>query len=161
MPAGLPVLRAGGTAPAIEIRAVGHDTIRLHGKAVGLERFTVANLVFGREILWMNPEGELAASMTFAGGLPMEAVRDECEDALPQLYSAGVGQQMENLRELARAAPPERSGSFAIAGARLVDGTGAPAIEDSVVVVRDGRIAAVGPRAKVAIPRGAAVVEAK
>ena len=35
--------------------------------------------------------------MTFAGGLPMEAVRTEYESALPQLYRSGVAQEMADL----------------------------------------------------------------
>ena len=137
---------------------VGRDTIRVNGKAVELERFTVANVVFGREILWMDSGRNLAAAMTFAGGLPMEAVHSEYEDALPELYRAGVAQEMANLQELAREVPPERTGAFAIVGAKLVDGTGRPPVMDSVVIVRDGRIAAAG---HVAVPPGIPVVDAR
>ncbi|MEI8257486.1 MAG: hypothetical protein WCJ30_17570, partial [Deltaproteobacteria bacterium] len=46
----------------------------------------------------------------------------------------------------------------ALVGATLLDGTGSPAIEDSVVIVDGERIAAVGRRGSVAIPGGAEVV---
>ena len=49
---------------------------------------------------------------------------------------------------------------IAISGARLIDGTGAAPIDDSVVVVEGDRIRAAGPRARVPGPRGATVVEA-
>jgi imidazolonepropionase-like amidohydrolase len=160
-PAELPVLRAKTGAPAVEIALVGRDSITVDGKRVALERYTAANLMFGREILWMNAEGQLAAAMTFAGGLPMEAVRTDYEAALPQLFRAGVGQEMANLAALGRAVPPERTGAYAIAGATLIDSTGRPPLADSVVIVRDGHIAAVGARSAVPIPRGMAVVEAK
>jgi imidazolonepropionase-like amidohydrolase len=91
----------------------------------------------------------------------MEAVRGEYEPALPQLYHSGVAQEMANLAALGRAVPPLRTGAFAILGARLVDATGAAPVEDSVVIVRDGRIVAAGPRRSVAIPNGMAVVDAK
>ncbi|HET7785523.1 MAG TPA: amidohydrolase family protein [Myxococcales bacterium] len=45
-------------------------------------------------------------------------------------------------------------------GARLIDGTGSPPREDSVVVVQGDRISAVGT-AKMKIPRGARVVDAR
>jgi imidazolonepropionase-like amidohydrolase len=141
-------------------RPAGRDTIQVGGKPVELERFTVANLMFGREILWMDKERNLAAAMTFAGGLPMEAVRTEYLEALPQLYRAGVAQEMANLAALAREVPPERTGAFAIVGARLIDGTGRTPVEDAVVTVRNGRIAAVG-RGKVSLPAGMPVVDAK
>jgi imidazolonepropionase-like amidohydrolase len=160
-PAQLPVLRAKSEAPAVEIALVGRDSISINGKPVKLERYTAGNLMFGREILWMNAAGQLAAAMTFAGGLPMEAVRPEYEPALPELFRAGVAQEMSNLAALGRAVPAERTGSYAIAGATLIDATGRQPVADSVVIVRDGRIAAAGSRSAVAIPRGMAVVDAK
>lgn len=47
----------------------------------------------------------------------------------------------------------------AIVGATLIDGTGAAPLSDAVVVIRGERIAAVGPRASVAVPAGATVVD--
>src|SRR5687768_9141063 len=48
----------------------------------------------------------------------------------------------------------------AIVGARLVDGTGAPPVSDSVILVSGERITAAGPRARVQVPPGATVVNA-
>jgi imidazolonepropionase-like amidohydrolase len=48
----------------------------------------------------------------------------------------------------------------AIVGARLIDGTGSPSVDDSVVVVEGDTIRAAGPRARVQIPRGATIVDA-
>src|SRR5688572_8109793 len=48
----------------------------------------------------------------------------------------------------------------AIVGARLIDGTGAPAIGSSVVVVNGDRITAAGPQQRVQVPQGATVVNA-
>ena len=154
-PALLPNVRGNPAADPIRIEEVGKDTLKISGRSVPLTRYTVANLMFGREILWMNNAGELAAAMTFAGGLPMEAVRAEYEPALTQLYKSGVAQEMADLDAITRAVRPEHTGIFAIAGARLMDGT-----ENSVVIVRNGRIAAVGPRAAIAIPRGMATIDA-
>ena len=53
------------------------------------------------------------------------------------------------------------SPSTAIVGGTVIDGTGAPAIEDAVVVIEGDRIARVGPRAEVAVPAGATVIDAK
>ncbi len=160
-PASLPMLRASTAAEPIQIRLAGRDAVVVNGKRTRLERYTVANLAFGREIVWVNAGGDLVAAMTFAGGLPMEAVRSEYEPVFLNLYRSGVSQEMADLKALARQVPPERTGAFAIAGATLVDATGAPAIEDSVVIVRKGRIAAAGPRASVQVPRGMSIVEAK
>ncbi len=51
--------------------------------------------------------------------------------------------------------PPEPDGSKAFVGVRLFDGTGAAPLENAVIVVRDGRIEAVGPAESVQISPGA------
>ena len=157
-PAQLPWFRASPSAPPIEIRLTGHDTISVNGKDVILARYNIANLMFGKEILWMNASGDLAAAMTFAGGLPMEAIRKEYASALPQLYRSGVAQEMANL---VPATAPAYPSTYAIVGARLIDATGAAPIEDSVVLVKNGRITAAGPRSAVAVPKGTALLDAK
>ena len=55
---------------------------------------------------------------------------------------------------------PSPAAATAIVGARLIDGTGSAPIDDSVVVVAGDRIRAAGSRARVAIPSGAARVDA-
>lgn len=48
---------------------------------------------------------------------------------------------------------------IAITHATVVDGTGAPARRDQNIVIRDGRIAAIGPAARTPVPEGAAVID--
>jgi imidazolonepropionase-like amidohydrolase len=48
--------------------------------------------------------------------------------------------------------------TFAIEGANIWDGTGSAAIRDGVIVVSNGRIQAVGPRASTQIPKGATII---
>ncbi len=49
---------------------------------------------------------------------------------------------------------------FAVVGGRLVDGTGATPIDDSVVLVRDGRVDLAGRAEDVAVPPEAAILDA-
>ena len=49
---------------------------------------------------------------------------------------------------------------LAIVGAQLIDGTGADPVADAVVVIRDGRIVAAGPRETTTIPDGAEAIDA-
>ena len=53
--------------------------------------------------------------------------------------------------------PPPR----AIVGGTLLDGTGRAAVEDAIIVVRDGRIEAVGSRASVPVPSGIDTIDAR
>ena len=50
-----------------------------------------------------------------------------------------------------------REAVLALTNVRVIDGTGAPARANQTVVIRDGRIAAVGPAASTPVPEGAAV----
>ena len=58
--------------------------------------------------------------------------------------------------------PPDQPGQGdvkAFVGARIIDGTGSDPIENGVLVVRDGRIDAVGPSESTAVPDGAQRVD--
>jgi len=161
-PESIPILRASpvAIAQAAQIRFEGRETINVGGSARVLERYTVGNIVFGREVLWFSGQGQLVAAMNFAGGLPFEIVRTEYEPALKQLMHSGVAQELRDLKELEKQAPPIAQISFAITGATLVDGTNHPSVANSVVIIRDGRIAAVGRRGELPIPHGMKVIDA-
>ncbi len=158
-PKRLAIVSTNPRAEPIEIARVGRDIVTVDGRRLTLERYTVDNLMFGREILWTTADGELAAAMTFAGGLPMEAVRQDLTAALPALHRAGIAQEIANLAAIGRRVKPTHTGAFAIAGTTIIDATGAPPIPDAVVIVRDGRIVAAGPKAATPIPRGVTTVD--
>ncbi len=50
--------------------------------------------------------------------------------------------------------------TLAISGGTLIDGTGGPPIGDTVVLIEDGRITALGPRASIRVPDTARVIDA-
>jgi len=54
--------------------------------------------------------------------------------------------------------PPAPSASLVLYG-RVIDGTGAPAVEDGIVVVTGDRITCVGPRARCDVPPGGTVIQ--
>src|SRR4029077_10049442 len=51
--------------------------------------------------------------------------------------------------------PAQSGGVKAFTGARVVDGTDRAPIENATIVVRDGKIVAVGPADRVTVPAGA------
>lgn len=63
------------------------------------------------------------------------------------------------LREVNEVPRPDSASVLAIVGATVVDGRGGPPRTDTTVVVRDGRIAAIGRRASIPIPAGADVTD--
>lgn len=64
------------------------------------------------------------------------------------------------MRELNAEPDPPEVNLTAIVGATLVDGTGGPPVPDSAVVIRDGRIFRVGPKANTNIPAESKVIDA-
>lgn len=66
-----------------------------------------------------------------------------------------------SMREVNEAAKPATTKITAITGATLIDGRGGPPVADAVVVVRGEKIIATGPRASMAVPKDAEVIEAK
>jgi imidazolonepropionase-like amidohydrolase len=65
-------------------------------------------------------------------------------------------------QSLAQSANPGQNATvLVIRGATLIDGSGAPPIADSAVVINRNRITAAGPAAKIRVPRGARVIDAR
>ena len=145
----------------VRIRFRGIDQIRIPGRDLALRRYTVDGVVWGRETVWLDEADRFAAIVTRIHILPMEGVREDLRDALPELQKAAVADQMSDLRDLARQVPVLASGTFALTGGILIDGTGRAPLERATVLVRDGRIAAVGPDRAIAIPRGTRVLDIK
>jgi len=52
------------------------------------------------------------------------------------------------------------SSAIVIEGARLIDGTGGPVVEDAVLVIEGDHLGVVGPRAAVTVPAGATTIDA-
>jgi len=156
--------RVVGTVPGLPVNDVfiearGRTVVSVAGKRVTLSRFVVDGVVWGRETIWLDERGALAAAITRAGGLSFEAVRDDLEPVLVELVTAAAADRIGDLERITKESPPLKSGTYALAGGTIVDGTGRPAVPDGVVMVRDGRIAAVGPRAAIDLPAGVPLVD--
>lgn len=153
-PAELPVLPAGRVR--FELR--GRDTVR--GEV--LERYSVDGLVWGRKSAWFDARGNLVATVSGDAELDrMEVIREGYEAGMPVFVAGSVRDGLADLARVAARVKPVQQGTFAIVGARLIDGTGRAPVERSVVVVSDGRIAAVGAEGEVVIPAGVPRVDAR
>jgi len=110
--------------------------------------------VWGRETVWLDDADRFAAIVSRIHILPLEAVREDLKDALPALQASAIADRMSDLAKMMKDVQPMAPPTFALAGARLIDGTGRPPIDDAVVIIRDGRIVAAGPRASTPLPNG-------
>jgi imidazolonepropionase-like amidohydrolase len=147
---------------SVTIEKRGRDAVEVAGKRVELDRYSVGGVVWGRETLWFDLDRKLIAAITLDAEFNrFEAIREGFESALSVFVARAAEDGMAVLAELADRFSPKRAGPLAIVGATLIDGTGAPPVEDSVVIVEGDRISAAGPRARVTIPAGARVLEAR
>lgn len=74
-------------------------------------------------------------------------------------HAAAAPLHYSGLSEINPRPGPDEAVVQAIVGVRMIDGRGGTPLEDATVIVRGSRIVAVGPRAGVAVPTQAAVVD--
>src|SRR5262249_35170201 len=126
-----------------------------------LHKLAVRGLIWGMETLWFDAGGHLIALVTVDAEMDhFEAVADGYEDGLPDFVTSAARDGMANLAKVAAGFSGNVSAVTAIVGARLIDGTGKPPVENSVVVLREGKIVAAGPAASTPVPSGAQVIDA-
>jgi imidazolonepropionase-like amidohydrolase len=157
-PAKLATLPSG----AVKVEPRGQDTIKVGGKEEKLDRYTVEDLIWGRETLWFDANRNLAAAVsTDAEFDHFEAIREGYEGALGDFVGRAGADGMAALADISKSISGSHSDILAIVGGTLIDGTGAAPVADSAVVIRKGRIVSAGPRSKVKIPKDATLVDAK
>lgn len=136
------------------------ETLTIGDRAV--HGYTVDGLIWGEESLWMDDAQNLWALVsTDAEFDHFEAVREPYAENLGVFISSAVRSNLARLATLtaaARTAPPKK---LAITGATLEDSTGAAPVKDSVILIENGIITAVGSRRGVHIPKDATVLDAK
>ena len=159
-PATVPLL-PHGTA-RIELR--GRDAVTAGdeaGRTVMLDRYSVSGIIWGRETLWCDETGRLAALVSVDAEFDhFEAARPEFRNAVPQLVARAASDGVAAMAGTAAAESPAPSHVLAITGGEILDMTGRKPIANGTIVVVDGRITAVGPSNRVAVPRQATVVSA-
>jgi imidazolonepropionase-like amidohydrolase len=157
-PAVIPVL-PGPRDVRITFR--GSDPVIVRGVPLTFRRFDVDGVIWGRETVWLDEDDRLAAIVSRVHILPLEAVREDLVGQLPVLQSHSNADRVADLAQLLKDIPAIADRSFVLSGARLIDGTGRPPIDDAVVVVRDRRIESAGSRATVKVPPGLRVLDAR
>ena len=153
-PAVFTVYPSGATVHITLAETLTIDGHAAHGYAVG-------GLIWGQESLWVDDASNLVALVsTDAEFDHFEAVRQPYESSLGVFIAAAVKSNLAALAQLSAAARTAPAHRLAITGATLEDSTGAPAIADSVILIEDGGITAVGSRAQVHIPKDATILDA-
>ncbi|MFN2596897.1 MAG: amidohydrolase family protein [Pyrinomonadaceae bacterium] len=141
----------------------GADTVTVGGKQIKLERYSLGAVLWGRQTLWLDAERRLVAAVNIGGDVETNfyALRDPYgEELLPFFVRRAAEDGVDRLTRAADQISPPRAGALAVVGATVIDGTGREPLRDATVLVEGDRITAVGARSRVAVPRGATVVDA-
>jgi imidazolonepropionase-like amidohydrolase len=146
----------------VQIQDQGTEKLTIGKRQVELHKLSIRGLIWGMESLWMDGQDHLVALVSMDAEMDhFEAVDEAYEDRLATFVADAALDGMANLAKVASSFSSEPAAVTAIMGGRLIDGTGRPPVEDSVVLLRGGKIVAAGPAASVPIPRGAEFVDAK
>src|SRR5580692_11835992 len=146
----------------VKIEPRGQDSVKIDGKDQTFDRFTIEGLIWGRETLWFDAGRNLIASVTTDAEFDhFEAIRDGYESGLGTFVGRAGADGMAALADISKGISGSRAQNIAIVGGTLVDGTGRAAIPDSVVLIENGRITAVGPVSQVKIPAGFQNIDAR
>lgn len=150
----------------VKITMQGKDSVFIYGQPQVLQRYTVEGLIWGRETLWLDSHRDLIAAITTDAEFDhFEAVREGYESALGSFVSRAGADGMAALADLSQGIAGSQagagSGALALVGGTLVDGTGSAPVPDAAVVIRKGRILAVGPKSQIKIPKHAQIVDVR
>jgi imidazolonepropionase-like amidohydrolase len=157
-PASLKTLPRG----EVQIEERGMEKLAIGGRQVALRKLAIRGLIWGMESLWMDEQDHIIALVSVDAEMDhFEAIAEGYEEGLTAFVAGAARDGMANLAKVASSFSAEAPAVTAIVGGRLIDGTGKPAVENSVVLLRGGKIVAAGPAASVPIPRGAEFVDAK
>ena len=154
-------LLPGDADSRIVIAFRGEDQVLTRYRKAKLRRYSVDGVVWGRETVWIDEEGGLAALVSRIHILPLEAIREDLGEGLSVLQGSSIRDRMADLSAFSKATTPVTSGTYVLSGARLITGEDTPVIQDGVVWVRNGRIAGAGSRASVKLPPGIRVLDMK
>ena len=128
---------------------------------VRAQGYTVDGLIWGQESLWMDGAQNLMALVsTDAEFDHFEAVREAYEANLPVFIASAVKAELSALARLTASSRMPRTAKLAIVGATLEDSTGAAPVKDSVILIEQGKITAVGTRGDTKIPKDATILDA-
>lgn len=145
----LPLL-PGGNA---KIKFLGQDKITVPGKTETLYRYCLEGVMWGCETVWFDEKQSLVALVGADAEMDrFEVIKEGYESLLSFFVAKGAEESVKQLEELSRRIKPLEQGKLAIVGGLLIDGNGGEPVPDSVVLIENERIKAVGKKTDVKIP---------
>ncbi|HEX8696498.1 MAG TPA: amidohydrolase family protein [Longimicrobium sp.] len=156
------LLAAGGALDLLPegratLERAGELEVSAGGRTQRVVQYLVSGLGFEPQPVWLTPEGEFFMS----GGEWIATVREGWEAALPALFAAQRAAEEARAGELARRLARRPARPLVFRGVSLFDPESRQSRPGTTVVVRGGRIEAVGPDASTAVPADAEVVDGR
>jgi imidazolonepropionase-like amidohydrolase len=151
----------GAPTNRVAVRVSGKDTVVVAKRRHVLTRYTIDGVIWGREHVWTDAANRMAMFAAAGGGLSIKAIRASLLPSAARMMEIASRAAVNDLVRLTASVKPVASGTIAFVGGTLVDGSGAPPIDDAAVVVKNGRIMAAGPASSTTIPKDAKRIDVR
>jgi len=142
----------------ISIKYKAEDIAFISGKEVRLDRYVVEGINWGGRTVWLDKDKNLVA-LVKANTQIREIIRKGYEEAMPVFIAGNVIEQMNALSSYTEKLKGTQIKTVALVGGDLVDGLSNFAKKDMTLIIEDGKIAAIGKRSEVDIPKNAKVID--
>ena len=155
-PASIPILPSG----AVNIRKYRIDTLSLGDKTLYLTCYVISGLVWGNELVWTLPDGQLVCLITNdAEGDKLEMMLEPYESLMPELLTRAAVYGMRLFTGAQGVSGMVKP--LAIIGGTMVDVTNGVAVPNSVILMEGGLIKDVGKAGELVVPAGYTVIHAE
>ncbi|HCW08474.1 MAG TPA: amidohydrolase [Cytophagales bacterium] len=139
----------------LKIKFDGYDTIQ-HKL---LERYFIKGLIWGSEIAWTQPNGDLVSLFTNdAEGDKFEAIAEAFKNTLPDFIGRAAKYGMADLK---KNQSTEKYPSLALVNGNILDVVTGKIISGKTVIIEKGNIKSVEESSKTVLPKSAKVIDLK
>ena len=142
----------------VSILHKGQDIAQIAGAEVPLDRYVVEGINWGGRTIWLDADKNLVA-LVKANTQIREIIKQGYEEAMPLFIAGHAKEQMNALTEYTEKLKGSQAPTLALIGGDIVDGLTDVTQKDMVLIVKAGRIAAIGSRSTMEIPKDAKVID--
>jgi imidazolonepropionase-like amidohydrolase len=146
---------------SVSISRQGKEELTFMDKKLVLDRFVLSGLIWGNEIIWTDPNGNLICLITNdAEGDKLEMMETAHESLLPELISRGATYGME-LFAASMKMDLTKNKTLAIIGGNIVDVESGQTLNNQTIIIENGLIKEMGAAAAIKIPVNATIIHAE
>lgn len=157
-PAVIPLLPQGQA----RVQYRGAETVSVRNRSVTLHRYAIGGVACGRSLVWLDADHRLVSAVYCRDPWTLLTIVRTGYEQLKDSFLERAALDFARLSvELASAARSPMARTLVIRGGLVIDGTGGKPLAGGVVLIRNGRILAVGTEQEVEIPEDAAVIDAR